>query len=178
MESVCESALNVPTFSSGAQECPKCVLTSLTRKISMRCRCKHSHGVLHRVTRFIELSLYLPFNIYTCGMECIKPLPFSLGWHLAIDKIYFLYLWWSSDPGGYSDLGWVRMCGPEFQLLPYSKTWPYSQPISKPHFSTGTMWKPTNAIYHPIRKPLCNAEFDSLCFWACSMAKNRWNLPW
>ena len=25
-------------------------------------------------------------------------------------------------PGGYSDLGWVRMCGPEFQLLPYSKT--------------------------------------------------------
>ena len=26
------------------------------------------------------------------------------------------------NPGGYSDLGWVRMCGPEFQLLPYSKT--------------------------------------------------------
>ena len=27
------------------------------------------------------------------------------------------------DPGGgYSDLGWVRMCGPEFQLLPHSKT--------------------------------------------------------
>ena len=63
-------------------------------------------------------------------------------------------------PGGYSDLGWVRMCGPEFQLLPHSKTWPLanSQPISKPHFSTGTHVK-TN-------------------FWACSMAKNRWNLPW
>ena len=27
-----------------------------------------------------------------------------------------------TSPGGYSDLGWVRMCGPEFQLLPYSKT--------------------------------------------------------
>ena len=27
-----------------------------------------------------------------------------------------------SGGGGYSDLGWVRMCGPEFQLLPYSKT--------------------------------------------------------
>ena len=62
--------------------------------------------------------------------------------------------------GGYSDLGWVRMCGPEFQLLPHSKTWPLanSQPISKPHFSTGTHVK-TN-------------------FWAYSMAKNRWNLPW
>ena len=57
----------------------------------MRCRCKHSHGVLHRVPRFIELSLYLPFNIYTCGIECIEPLPFTLGWHLAIDKIYFLH---------------------------------------------------------------------------------------
>ena len=43
--------------------------------------------------------------------------------------------------GGYSDLGWVRMCGPEFQLLPYSKTWPLAnlQPISKPHFLQGPM---------------------------------------
>ena len=98
--SVRESALNVPIFSSGAQECPKCVLTSLTRKISMRSRCKHSHGVLHRVPRFIELSLYLPSNIYTCGMECIEPLLFTLGWHLATDKIYFLYLWWSSEHFG------------------------------------------------------------------------------
>ena len=100
IESVRENALNVPIFSSGAQECAKCVLTSLTRKISMRCRCKHSLGVLHRVPRFIELSLYLPFNIYTCSMECIEPLPFTLGWHLAIDKICFLYLWWSLEHFG------------------------------------------------------------------------------
>ena len=41
--------------------------------------------------------------------------------------------------GGYSDLEWVRMCGPEFQLLPYSKTWPLanSQPISKPGADPG-----------------------------------------
>ena len=84
-------------FSYRGQECAKCVLTSLTRKISMQCLWKHSHGVLHRVPRFIELSLYLPFNIYACGMECIAPLPFTLGWHLVMDKIYFLYLWWSSE---------------------------------------------------------------------------------
>ena len=61
-------------------------MSSLTRKISMQYLRKHSHG---RVPRFIELSLYLPFNIYTCGIECIEPLPFTLGWHLAMDKIYF-----------------------------------------------------------------------------------------
>ena len=49
-------------FTPGAQERPKCVLISLTRNISMQCLSKHSHGELHRVPRFIELSLYLPFN--------------------------------------------------------------------------------------------------------------------
>ena len=57
-------------------------------------------------------------------------------------------------PGGYSDLGWVRMCGPEFQLLPYSKTWPLanSQPISKPHFSTGTHVKTNQCHLPPYKK--------------------------
>ena len=56
--------------------------------------------------------------------------------------------------GGYSDLGWVRMCGPEFQLLPYSKTWPLanSQPISKPHFSTGTHVKTNQCHLPPYKK--------------------------
>ena len=89
MESVCESGLNVPVFSSGAQECPKCVLTSLTRKISMRCRCKHSHGVLHRVTRFIELSLYLPFNIYT-----------REGQKKSLQPSFFLFTWVHLYKGG------------------------------------------------------------------------------
>ena len=52
---------------------------------------KHSHGVLHRVPRFVELSLYLPFNIYTCGIEYIEPSHFTLGWHLVRDKILFFY---------------------------------------------------------------------------------------
>ena len=56
--------------------------------------------------------------------------------------------------GGYSDLGWVRMCGPEFQLLPYSKTWPLanSQPISKPHFSTATHVKTSQCHLPPYKK--------------------------
>ena len=59
-----------------------------------------------------------------------------------------------SRGGGYSDLGWVRMCGPEFQLLPYSKTWPLanSQPISKPHFSTGTHVKTNQCHLPPYKK--------------------------
>ena len=55
----------------------------------MQCLSKHSHGVLHRVLRFIELSLYLPFNIYVVWNIIIEPSPFSLGRHLAMDKISF-----------------------------------------------------------------------------------------
>ena len=50
----------------------KCVLISLGRKISMQCLSKHSHRVLHRVLRFIELSLHLPFIMYTFGMVILS----------------------------------------------------------------------------------------------------------
>ena len=52
----------------------------------MSVKAQKSSKVLHRVLRFIELSLYLSFNFYTCGMEYIEPSPLRLGWHLAMDN--------------------------------------------------------------------------------------------
>ena len=41
------------------------------------------------------------------------------------------------DPGGYSTLSWVRMCGPKFRPPPYNKTREDANllPISKPFVS-------------------------------------------
>ena len=58
----------------------------------------------------------------------------------------------SAHPGGYSTLGWVRMCGPKFQPPPYNKTREDAnlQPITKPFASWRTLFK-TNQYFLPYK---------------------------
>ena len=54
--------------------------------------------------------------------------------------------------GGYSTLGWVRMCGPKFRPPPYNKTREDAnlQPITKPFASWRTLFK-TNQYFLPYK---------------------------
>ena len=54
--------------------------------------------------------------------------------------------------GGYSTLGWVRMCGPKFRPPPYNKTREDTnlQPITKPFASRRTLFK-TNQYFLPYK---------------------------
>ena len=56
------------------------------------------------------------------------------------------------EPGGYSTLGWVRMCGPKFRPPPYNKTREDAnlQPITKPFASWRTLFK-TNQYFLPYK---------------------------
>ena len=60
--------------------------------------------------------------------------------------------WIYIKPGGYSTLGWVRMCGPKFRPPPYNKTREYAnlQPITKPFASWRTLFK-TNQYFLPYK---------------------------
>ena len=59
---------------------------------------------------------------------------------------------WEFSPGGYSTLGWVRMCGPKFQPPPYNKTREDAnlQPVTKPFASWRTLFK-TNQYFLPYK---------------------------
>ena len=78
-------------------------------------------------------------------------------------------------PGGYSTLGWVRMCGPKFRPPPYNKTREDAnlQPITKPFASwrtllksnqnflpnklgcISTFWQPIGKLKGKIQRKLC-----------------------
>ena len=59
---------------------------------------------------------------------------------------------WTPGPGGYSTLGWVRMCGPKFRPPPCNKTREDAnlQPITKPFASWRTLFK-TNQYFLPYK---------------------------
>ena len=86
---------------------------------------RHFEGTLPPYLSTV-LHIYQPPRVLRSSSEKLLKIPRvnlkSAGersFHFAAPTV------WNSLPspgGGYSDLGWVRMCGPEFQLLPYSKT--------------------------------------------------------
>ena len=67
----------------------------------------------------------------------------------AIDEC-LVDIWFAARGGGYSTLGWVRMCGPKFRSPPYNKTREDAnlQPITKPFASWRTFLKPISTFYH------------------------------
>ena len=70
--------------------------------------------------------------------------------HCSKRSCFQAILW--LDPGGYSTLGWVRMCGPKFRPPPYNKTREDAnlQPITKPFASWRTLFK-TSQYFLPYK---------------------------